>query len=240
MKALEKISIINNIPSMLEARLPPILGDAQLAAQITARITAAKPPPAPWNPPEICQYPSPPKMDDFSMTEGMGSVSLQGAIDALNNFKTSCKNTIKTKLEAIGPEASKDAKLAAGSTSLLKEVLEAARCFSKIVKNVNELVTAYITSIDITMVSIANQIALLQQQIEDLKQMMRKDLLSEALQLTIGALMDRLATTTDIFEMLALLMEIEKEINKANREVDTLLGSFDRLAMHLSASITDE
>ena len=169
MRHLEFPSPINTVDLFLRSKPCPITDGIQLPAQITQRISDARVPANALKTPQFCQYPNAPKTDDYNINEGIGQASLQGAIDALNNFKTNCKNAIKTKMEAIGPEASKDSKLAAGAASLAKEVLEAAKCFTRIVKNVNNLVNSYIAAANNTRIGVISQINLLEDQCNKIK-----------------------------------------------------------------------
>ena len=140
MKRIENTSPINTITNLLLEKLPPITSDAQTLSQIVNRINKQKKTLKPWRPQKYCMYPASPRIDDYNFNQGLGQVSLQPTIDKLNSFKEAAINAIKTKFQAMGPEGSKDIKLAAGAADLLKQVLEAAKCYSKIVKNVNNLV----------------------------------------------------------------------------------------------------
>jgi len=140
MKQLEIDTSINSKPGHNATQLASKIVDAQIASNIINDIVSARRNLKPWRPRQLCQYPFPPRIDDFNVSRGLGSVSLKPCIDSLNNFKNNCIKEIKTKFQAMGPESAKDSKLAIGAVELIKEVLDAAQCFTQIVTNINNLI----------------------------------------------------------------------------------------------------
>lgn len=210
--------------------------DSKLALHLIERVEKSRAEMTPWIPKKLCQYPMQPKLDDFNLQSGLGKASLQGAVDALNNFKLNCLKAIKTKLEAIGPEAAKDSKLAAGAANVAKEILEAAKCFTKIVQNVNNLVDSYISAIDTATSDVINQINILEKEIAAIIISIR-NFYPELVETSIGASLTALSSVTDIFTILATIDEIEKEYYKASNEIEYLKGTSDRIKYHLKADL---
>lgn len=236
MRKLEHGSVINDLSMLLDERLPPILKEAQVAGQIIERVNKGRVDMRPWVPRKLCQYPNKPKMDDYNLNVGLGSASLQGAIDSLNNFKVNCLNAVKTKLQAIGPESAKDAKLAKGAATTLKEIYQAAKCFTQIVKNVNNLVDSYISAIDIAVVSVINEISAIENKIRSIIQIVLSSRV-ELVGLVSVELLNRLGSYGDIFELIGIIASIEAELVNAKREVKRLSQSKNRIMMHLEADL---
>lgn len=106
MRKLEKDTLINNTTEFLDNNLSPILKGTQLTSKILSKIQDGHKQLNPIALPSYCQFPGPARIDDFNLKEGLGHVSIQPAIDALNNFKKRCIEEIKTKMQAMGPELS--------------------------------------------------------------------------------------------------------------------------------------
>jgi hypothetical protein len=239
MKRLEKTSTINDIAALTASVTAPITPATQQPGQVSSRINAVTPPANPWTLPSILQYPGPPRGDEFNISEGMGTVTLQPVIDALNNFKVSCINSIKTKREAIGPETTKDVNLSVGAVELITQVLQAAKSYTQAIRDINNLINSYISAIDRATVAIANQISIITHQIAQLKAIITTAPQFATYLISIGmsTWIDRLSNATGIFDILSLVIELEAELMQFENEVHTLSQSYNRIGRHLRADI---
>lgn len=235
MKRIENTSPINTITNLLLEKLPPITSDAQTLSQIVNRINKQKKTLKPWRPQKYCMYPASPRIDDYNFNQGLGQVSLQPTIDKLNSFKEAAINAIKTKFQAMGPEGSKDIKLAAGAADLLKQVLEAAKCYSKIVKNVNNLVSSYINVSNNLVSYTINNINRLESECFQIILFLTTS--SELKGYISNELFEKLEKSTDLFEVLSLIEEIDVELFNALQNTKTLLDSKERILLHLQVNL---
>ena len=154
----ERPTLINDLATVLNNKLTPITGDTQAVSAIIDRITNGQHAIKPYNPPAFCMYPESPRRDELSFTKGLGQVNLQPVIDQLNTFKQAAIKAIKAQFNAMGPENVKDSKLSAGALEMLNEIYEAAKCFTSMVANVNNLVTTYVQAITQMIVDVVNMI----------------------------------------------------------------------------------
>jgi hypothetical protein len=232
----ERPTIINDLARVLDARITPITGDTQAAATIINRITTNKKKLKPWIPPKFCMYPNSPRTDELSFNKGLGQISLQPAIDSLNHFKRAAIMAIKAQFNAMGPEGSKDSKLAKGATDFLKQILEAAKCFTTMVQNVNRLVDTYIQVIDKLVVEVIQDIDELESETMRLVRSLCAD--SNLRTVITVELFDALNRATNIYEIIGLVAQIQQQIQKAMLATDTLLHSKERVLLHLQVSST--
>lgn len=191
----------------------------------------------PWIPTKYCQYPQPSKTDDYSLSEGLGTVTLQPTIDQLNAFKTYCINTIKTKFQAMGPENTKDSALAAGAVDLILQVYQAASCFSKQVSNVNRLISSYISAIDLLVLHVVDNINDITAEVQTIKRSLLKFPGQIANQVIISSL-ELLQRETSVFTMLTLVNGIQTEFNKSMIGINKLSNTPERTLLHFEASLT--
>lgn len=232
----ENNTILNDFITLMNSRMGSINQEAQLTTSIINSISTSKKKIKPLRNPQLCNFPSSNRKDDFNFNDGLGSVSLQGSVDQLNNFKQMCIRTIKTKYEAMGPEAAKDANLAIGAATIIKEILEAAKCFTQIVKNVNNLIDSYIQSIAKMATLTTSMISQLEADIANLKQIIIIQCRLSTLIPTI--LLDQLAKTTDILSILSIINSIQNELNSARLELNYLSQSDERIYLQLDTSLT--
>lgn len=239
MKSIENKTILNDTVSFFNSKLGPIATQTQLTQNILNKIQEGRRNIKPWTPNKMCQYPSGQRIDEFNMNEGLGAVSLQPIIDSLNSFKIAAKNEIKTKFQAMGPETAKDSKLATGAVTLIKEVYEAAKCFTKTVTNVNNLISSYVQITSKMISDVLDKISQLEGEIETLK----TPLLTIENQIIITkygskAIFDTLQTKTDIFDILGAVVELQNAISEAELTSQTLLNTDKRILKHLSIGLT--
>jgi hypothetical protein len=238
MKQVENKTILNDTISLLDSKLGPVATQSQLTQSILNNIQAGRRNFKPYIPKQLCQYPKT-RSDEFNMNEGLGIVTLQPIIDGLNNFKIAAMNEIKTKFQAMGPENSKDKKLAAGAVSLIKEVYDAAKCYTQVVTNVNNLINSYIASINEMIVTIIQKIDELESQITELKHMMLVETNANYLIAICGKeVFSQLQQSTDIFDLLGAVVELQNAIAEANKATTTLLDSGKRIKMQLNIGLT--
>lgn len=169
---LDKNTVLNSTAKALEKQLGPVATKSQLTQNVLNQIQAGRRKLKPYRPKQICMYPHSPKRDDFNISEGLGNVSLQPVIDHLNNLKKNIIREIKTKIQAMGPENTKDIKLAGGAVEIIQEVYEAAKCFSQIVSNVNKVIDTYIQGCNLIISQVVDQINTLTTQVNTLKRML--------------------------------------------------------------------
>jgi hypothetical protein len=239
MKQIENKTILNDTISFFESKLGPIATQTQLTQNILNKIQEGRRNIKPWQPNKMCQYPSGQRIDEFNMNEGLGAVSLQPIIDSLNSFKIAAKNEIKTKFQAMGPENAKDSKLAIGAVKLIKEVTEAAKCFTKTVTNVNNLISSYIQITNKMVSDVLNKISQLEGEIEELKQFfLVPDTKLLIIQFASETVLEVLQTRTDIFDILGAVVELQNALGEAEEASNTLLNSKKRIMKHLSINLT--
>jgi hypothetical protein len=232
----ERPTIINDLAKALDARITPITGDTQAVATIINRITTNKKKLKPWIPPKFCMYPNSPRTDELSFNKGLGQISLQPAIDSLNHFKQAAIMAIKAQFNAMGPEGSKDSKLAKGAADFLKQILEAAKCFTAIVQNVNSLIDTYIQVIDKLVVEVIQTIDRLES--ETMRLVRSLCSMSDLKTVITEELFDALDRATNIYEIIGLVAQIQQQVQKAALATDTLLHSKERVLLHLQVSLT--
>lgn len=237
MNKIEKPTILNDIAKLQSSKLAPIMQQTQSLSQIINRVQGAKSKIKPWRPKELCMYPHSPKKDNFSLSEGLGSISLQPSIDSLNQFKRNCINAIKTKFQAMGPETAKDSKLAGGAVELIAEVLLAAKCFTSIVNNVNNLVSTYINTINLAVSDVIQKMNQLEVEINQLKRLLLKSP-EELLQVMTAESLDLLNKATGVFDILAIIVSMQEQLNKLQCSIDTLEKSPERVMMHLECTLS--
>lgn len=241
MKPLEPNAVLSQVVTAIDnLKVHEPIKDATNVAILDA-IAAKKPSPKPLIPKKYCQYPHPPNMDDFNLSEGLGSVSLKPALDSLNNFKRQAIDAIKTKIQAMGPEASKDSKLAIGAVELIKNITEAAKCFTQTAKNINDTVNAYISGMNLMIAQITDTLSQLQQDIDQGKRMFNSDALASELISELGpellAALNRVTGSTGVLDILAALNELSNVLSDAEKEVRMLGGTRKRIKMQLEANI---
>ena len=205
MKKLENNTVLNSTIDFMHEHLGSVAEQSQLTSNILNQIQKSRRKIKPYRPRKLCQYPHKNRIDEFDMSHGLGKVNLQPCIDSLNNFKVNAINTIKTKFQAMGPETAKDTKLAAGAIELIKEVMEAAKCFSQMVQNVNKLIDSYIQAGNLIVGQVVITITTLTDQIEELKNKFISEAMINGLIGIISIdLLEQLQNKTDIFDMPAL------------------------------------
>ena len=237
MKQPEINTSVNSQIGFMNEHLASAVLSSQLTASIINNINSSRRKIKPWKPAQLCQYPFSKRSDDFNVSRGLGSVSLKPCIDSLNNFKNNCVNAIKTKFQAMGPENAKDSKLAGGALDLISQVLQAAKCFSETVQNVNNLINSYIQTVDLQINSLTNNINNLTNQVNTLKHnlvvfpfIITNEVIKESI--------DLLNRETDIGTMLVLVAQIQKQIAIDSVQVNTLAKSPENMLLHLEASTT--
>lgn len=239
MKQPENKTILNDTISLLNSKMGPIAVKSQLTSTVLSGIQKGRQNFKPYIPKKMCQFPNPPRMDDFNMGEGLGVMSLQPAIDGLNQFKESVINEVKTKFQAMGPENAKDTKLAAGAVDLIKKVYDAAKCFTQVVTAVNKLVNTYIQVINFIIVDVINKINILEAQINQLRGMLCLQVnLAFLIQICGQALVSKLLGATGMFDLLGAVVELQNAIAEAEMAATTLLDSDKRIKKQLSIGLT--
>lgn len=236
MRHQERPTIINDLATALNARITPITQNTQAAATIINRVTNSKKKLKPWIPPKFCMYPNSPRTDELSFNKGLGQISLQPAIDSLNQFKQAAIMAIKAQFNAMGPEGSKDAKLAIGAAEFLKNILEAAKCFTQMVKNVNRLVDTYINVINKLMTEVIQAIDTLESETMRLVRTITAD--PNLRTVVTVEICDALDRATDIYEIISLISQLQLQIQQAMLETNTLLNSKERVLLHLQVNST--
>lgn len=236
-KQFDKKTILNDIITQMNKAPGYSSERAQATGNVLNSISAGKSKLKPLPKRNICNYPNASRKDNFDMNRGLGAVSLQPQIDQLNQFKQNCIKAIKTKFEAMGPETVKDSKLAAGSITVIKEVLEAAKCFSQMVKNVNNLIDSYIQTIVQMTAFLVAVMEQLQNQIETIRQSLIK-FPGELLNVTVQEILKKISLTTNIFEILSLVVQLQVEILKIQEELDYLSHSKERFLLSFEANVT--
>ena len=237
MRKLEKDTVLNSTTEFLDKELSPILKGTQLTSKVLSKIQDGHKQLNPISLPSYCQFPNPSRSDDFNLKEGLGHVSIQPAIDALNNFKKRCIEEIKTKLQAMGPDGVKDSKLAAGAMETIVQVYQAAKCYIKVVQEVNNLIDTYIQTIDIAVNEVTDSIYKLQQEVGTCKNNIFS-FPSTILSLISEETLDLLMKQTGSFELLAVTNDLLNEIGKAQQRTYTLLNSPERILLSLEAEVT--
>ena len=211
--------------------------ESSLMRGVAVQIASSRRKLKPYVSKKYCNYPNAPKLDDFSLARGLGDISLQGAIDKIDSFKNSAIQAIKTKIQAMGPPASKDAALASGVTALIKEVYDAAKCFTSTIQKINELISTYINAVNIMIVQVVATINRLTTQIEDIK----REILNtqqELLDATIAASLTRLNEVTGVFDLLAAVNELNNALIEAKEAADDFFKTPDRIMLHLEAQVS--
>lgn len=236
MRHQERTTVINDLAKALNKRITPITNNTQAAATIINRITTSKKKLKPWIPPKFCMYPNSPRTDELSFNKGLGQISLQPAIDSLNQFKQAAIMAIKAQFNAMGPEGSKDTKLAMGAAEFLKNILEAAKCFTQMVKNVNRLVDTYINVINKLMTEVIQAIDTLESETMRLVRTLTAD---PNLRTVVSVdICDALDQATNIYEIISLVAQLQLEVQRAMLETNTLLNSKERVLLHLQVNVT--
>lgn len=228
-------SNIMNPANFLNSKKYPV--DPQSISHVINKVNAANKKPKPYTPPKFCQYPQTPRMDEFSFSKGLGEVSLQPAIDQLNGYKEMLITSIKNCFSGMGPPVKSDITLATQAADLLKQIYEAAKCFTQMVSNINRLISTYIQAVNKLVVEVVVKIQQLEAQIMDLyDQLLNTPPTIRTIVTT--ALLDELDKATNIYEIIKLMGEIENEMNEAMLEVNTLLDSKQATLLHMQANMT--
>jgi hypothetical protein len=232
-------TILNDVISSLDSKLGPIATQSQLTQNILNGIQTGRKNFKPYTPKKMCNYPNPPRIDEFNMNEGLGIMSLQPVIDGLNHFKAAAINEIKTKFQAMGPENAKDTKLAAGAIELIKNVYDAAKCFSQIITNITTLVNSYVQTINFLIVNVIERISQLEREIIQLKGILNKrNLTNTLIQLASQALVDKLTQATDIFDLLGAVVELQNALAQAEMSARSLRDTPKRVRKQLMITLT--
>lgn len=235
---IDNNTVLNSTAKALENRLGPHATEAQLTQNVLNQIQKGRRVLKPFRPRKFCMYPNPPKMDDFNIGEGLGNISLQPIIDHLNNFKQNIIREIKTKLQAMGPENSKDTKLAAGAVQIIQEVYNAAKCFSQIVTNVNNTINAYIQGCNLIVSQLVTQINTLTTQVNTLKRMFLTPTNLNQLEAMVGKeLVDQLNRITAIFDMLGIINQMINTIESTEKELKSLANTDKKIRMQMKCSL---
>ena len=208
--------------------------ESSLMRGVAVQIASSRRKLKPYVSKKYCNYPNSPKLDDFSLARGLGDISLQGAIDKINSFKNSAIQAIKTKIQAMGPPASKDTALASGVTELIKEVYDAAKCFTSTIQKINELISTYINAVNIMIVQVVATINRLSDQIEIIKSQITSAP-REILDATVDAALDELNESTGLFDMLAAVNELNNALIDARQAADDFFKTPDRMILHMQA-----
>lgn len=232
----ERPTIINDLATILNSRLTPITKNTQAASTIINRISKSKKKLKPWMPPKFCQFPNSPRTDELSFSKGLGQVSLQPVIDGLNQFKQAAIMSIKAQFNAMGPEGSKDSKLAIGAAEFLTQIYQAAKCFTNIVQNVNRLVDTYIQVTNKLTAEVIQTINRLEGEAFNLLQSLLKS--SDLKTMISVELFDALNKVTNIYEIIGLMNDLQNQLNNAALAVDTLANSKERVMLHLNVNLT--
>ncbi len=242
MKTIDQDSLLNRTNLYLDSVAQGKLTSSMTTANILSAIQNApnKVPPKPWIPKSYCQFPISPKMDDFDISKGLGHVSLQSTIDSLNHYKQLMIANIKSCLAAMGPDGSKDSKLAIQVTTFIQQVIQAASCFSQMVKNINNLVTTYLTIINLIINDVMNKITQLEQQILSMRQQFDPARLGLELVNAVGEeLIRQVNEATNVFEILASINQLLNKISSLQQETTSLLKSPKRMLMNLEAQASN-
>ena len=235
---IDNNTVLNSTAKALENHLGPHATEAQLTQNVLNQIQKGRRVLKPFRPRQLCMYPNQPKRDDFNINEGLGNVSLQPIIDHLNNLKKNIIREIKTKLQAMGPENSKDTKLAAGAVEIIQEVYNAAKCFSQIVTNVNNTISAYIQGCNVVITQLITQINTLTTQVNMLKRMLLTPSNLNQLEAMVGKeLVQRLNKETAIFDMLGIVNDMVNVIESTEKQLNSLANTDKKLKMHLKCSL---
>lgn len=235
---IDNNTVLNSTAKALENHLGPHATEAQLTQNVLNQIQKGRRVLKPFRPRQLCMYPNQPKRDDFNINEGLGNVSLQPIIDHLNNFKQNIIREIKTKLQAMGPENSKDTKLAAGAVEIIQEVYNAAKCFSQIVTNVNNTINAYIQGCNIIIAQLITQINTLTTQVNTLKRMLLTPTNLNQLEAAVGKeLIEKLNKATAIFDMLGIVNEMVNVIENTEKQLNSLASTDKKIKMQIKCSL---
>lgn len=235
---LDKNTVLNSTAKALEKQLGPVATKSQLTQNVLNQIQAGRRKLKPYRPKQICMYPHSPKRDDFNISEGLGNVSLQPVIDHLNNLKKNIIREIKTKIQAMGPENTKDIKLAGGAVEIIQEVYEAAKCFSQIVSNVNKVIDTYIQGCNLIISQVVDQINTLTTQVNTLKRMLLTESIVHELEGVISKeLIAKLNSYTSIFDMLGIVNEMLNAIESIETGLNTLGSTKRKIALHAKCSL---
>ena len=246
MKQIQQNTILSSTPGFLNNALGPGAASTQLTGTIMNNIQNGggpanlnKPsPPKPWIPQQYCMWPNSPRLDEFNLKEGLGQISMQPVIDSLNQFKQTCIASIKAQLHAMGPDGSKDAKLAAGITDVINQVYQAAKCFTQIVQNLNNLISTYIAVIDYVIINIVNKISQLEHQILALQKMLNPQYLEAELVAAIGQDLLNALYISDILHLIGAVNNCLNAIGKLQQSVTSLSKSPERALMHFESDLT--
>lgn len=233
---VDKDTILNSTITQLDHLFGPVATQTQLTNVILDNIQEGRKKLKVYAPRPICSYPHPARKDDFNLQRGLGSVSLQPSIDALNNFKTNCINVIKTKIQAIGPPNVTGPRLGAGVIEVVAEVLQAAKCFTSIVTNVNNLISSNIEAVNFMVTQVTDKITQLTNEANTLKNTIT-NAPAEMLAVVNTELMKKLQSESNVFVLLALVTEIQNQINIAQMQLETLSHSRERITMHMEAMV---
>ena len=242
MKPIDQDSFLNRTNLFLKSRPGSVMDKSMTSTNILNAIQNApnKIPPKPWIPKSYCQYPNQPRIDDFDVNKGLGHVSLQPTIDALNQYKQIVIANIKSCLAAMGPDGAKDAKLASQITIFVKQVYDAASCFSQMVKNINNLVTTYLVIINLVISDTIQKISQLEQQILYIKRAFDPQrLTAELVKILTIELINDLNISTDVFSTLNAVNKLLNQIALAQQQVHSLFDAPNRILLNMEAQLSN-
>jgi len=243
MKQIEQNTILTSTPLFLEHYMGPVAAQSGLSAKIMSAIYEGSAslntpsPLKPWIPQKYCSYPNPPRLDEFNLKEGLGEITLQPIIDGLNQFKQNCIQAIKTKLQSMGPDGSRDAKLAKGVAETIQQVYTAAKCFTQVIQNITALINTYISIIDYVVVEVVAKITQLENQILTIQKMFDPVQLDIEL---LGVVSTELLKDIYISDILSILGKIDallNQIGKLQTATHNLKRSPERALLHLEADL---
>ena len=235
MKKIENNTLINNITLLQESLLPKTIPVGSTLTDVVSNIQKNRNKLKPYTPKKYCQFPNPPKQDDFNISKGLGQASLQGSIDSLNAFKRASILAIKTKFEAMGPEGAKDSKLAAGVLTVIKDVYDAAKCFTQAVENINKIIDSYIMTMNIVTVEVVQTISKIQSDIEELKrQIVKNELIGTIISESAAQSLTR---ANSVFEIIAALNEMINALQEAQLNAEILKNTPKRVFLHMQCCL---
>ena len=243
MKQIEQNTILTSTPLFLADHMGPVAAQSGLSAKIMSAIYEGsallnKPSPLePWIPQKYCSYPNQPRMDEFNLKEGLGEITLQPIIDGLNQFKQNCIQAIKTKLQSMGPDGSRDAKLAKGVAETIQQVYTAAKCFTQTIQNITALINTYISVIDYVVVEVVAKLNQLEDQILTIQKMFDPVQLDIELLGIISIELLKDIYISDIFSLLGKIDALLNQIGNLQTATHNLKRSPERALLHLEADL---
>ena len=235
MKIQDKSTKLIHLPDALDLMPSAIRKDNYAVSKIYQRVAKSKKKMEPWIPKEYCQKPMPGRMDNFDLTNGLGKIDLQPAIDQLNLYKEQAITAIKDCFAGMGPDSVRAQTLATRAADTLKKIYEAAKCFTQIVANINNLISTYMQVVNKLIADVIAKIDELENETMRFLDVLLNAEPSLKVVITLE-LFDAINRCTNIYQFLAFMGELETELNEAMAQVTTLKNTDRRILLQMQGN----